>query len=135
MTAIVGLLLTGCTGIRTAPTPEARQALAPTGNLRVGLYLGNPLSVTRDSGSGEMKGMGFDLGKELARRMGIPFEPVVYPSIGAVVDSAQREIRPMGRRFHYGGYWAGEGHGSDRAARGNRTRLPRTKRLVHLNCG
>ena len=42
MTAILGLLLTGCAGISTAPTPEARQALAPTGKLRVGLQLGSP---------------------------------------------------------------------------------------------
>ena len=45
MTAILGLLLTGCVGISTAPTPEARQAVAPTGKLRVGLQLGNPLNV------------------------------------------------------------------------------------------
>jgi len=89
ITAILGLLLTGCASIHTAPTPEARQALAPTGKLRVGLYLGNPLSVVRDSASGEMKGVGFDLGKELARRMGVPFEPVVYPSIRALLDSAK----------------------------------------------
>jgi polar amino acid transport system substrate-binding protein len=85
MTAILGLLLTGF----TAPTPEAQQALAPTGKLRVGLYLGNPLSVVRDSASGEMKGVAFDLGKELARRLGVPFEPVLYPSIGAVLDSGK----------------------------------------------
>ena len=91
MSAILGLLLTGCASFHAAPTPEARMALAPTGKLRVGLYLGNPLSVMRDSGSGEMKGVGFDLGKELARRMGISFEPVVYPSIGAVVDSAKSD--------------------------------------------
>ena len=36
-----------------------------------------------------MKGVGFDLGKELARRMGVPFEPVLYPSIGAVLDSGK----------------------------------------------
>jgi len=89
MTAILGLLLTGCAGIHTAPTPEARQALAPTGKLRVGLYLGNPLSLTRDSLSGEMKGVGYDLGKELARRLGVPFDPVVYPSSGAIVGSAK----------------------------------------------
>jgi len=87
--AIIGLLLTGCAGIHTTPTPEVRQALAPTGKLRVGLYRGNPLSLTQDPASGEMRGVGFDLGKELARRMGISFEPVVYPSIGAVVDSAK----------------------------------------------
>jgi len=89
MTAILGLLLTGCASIHTAPTPEAQHALAPTGKLRVGLYLGNPLSVVRDPASGEMKGVGFDLGKDLARRMGIPFEPVVYPSVAALLDGAK----------------------------------------------
>jgi hypothetical protein len=87
MTAMLGLLLTGCAGIGTAPTTEARQALAPTGKLRVGLQLGSPHNVIRDSASGEMKGVGFDLGKELARRMGVPFEPVLYPSVGALLDS------------------------------------------------
>ena len=89
MTAILGLLLTGCAGISTAPPPEARQALAPTGKLRAGLLLGSPTQVIRDSASGEMKGVGFDLGKELARRLGVPFEPVLYPSIGALLDSGK----------------------------------------------
>ncbi|MEO6322633.1 MAG: transporter substrate-binding domain-containing protein [Polaromonas sp.] len=98
MTAILGLMLTGCAGISTAPTPkastaptpEARQALAPTGKLRVGLLLGNATHVIRDSASGELKGgVGFDLGKELARRMGVPFEPVLQPSIGALLDSGK----------------------------------------------
>jgi len=89
MTAILGLLLTGCAGISTAPTPEVRQALAPTGKLRVALQLGNPLNVIQDSASGEMKGVAFDLGKELARRIGVPFEPVMYPSVGALLDSGK----------------------------------------------
>ena len=45
MTAILGLLLAGCAGISTAPPPEARQALVPTGKLRVGLLLGSPTQV------------------------------------------------------------------------------------------
>jgi polar amino acid transport system substrate-binding protein len=36
-----------------------------------------------------MKGVGFDLGKELARRMGVPFEPVLYPSVGALLDGGK----------------------------------------------
>jgi polar amino acid transport system substrate-binding protein len=88
-TAILGLLLAGCAGAHTTPTPEARQALAPTGKLRVGLQLGSPHNVIRDSVSGEMKGVGFDLGKELARRMGVPFEPVLYPSVGALLDGGK----------------------------------------------
>jgi len=72
--------------MHAAPAPEVRQVLAPTGKLRVGLLLGRPLSVTRDSPSGEMKGVGFDLGKEFARRIGVPFEPVLYPSIRPLLD-------------------------------------------------
>ncbi len=87
--AILVLLLTGCATVYTEPTPEARAALAPTGKLRVGLYTGNPLSVIRDPASQEMKGMAFDLGKEMARRMGVPFEPVVYPSVGALLGGTK----------------------------------------------
>jgi polar amino acid transport system substrate-binding protein len=89
MAAIFGFLLFGCADISKTPTPEARQALAPTGKLRVGLQLGSPHNVIRDSASGEMKGVGFDLGKELARRLEIPFEPVMYPSVGALLDGGK----------------------------------------------
>jgi polar amino acid transport system substrate-binding protein len=87
--AMAAVLLFGCAGIGTSPTPQARQALAPTGTLRVALQLGSPHNVIRDPLSGEMKGVGFDLGKELARRMGVPFEPVMYPSVGALLDAGK----------------------------------------------
>ncbi len=86
--AVTGLLLAGCAGLNTAPTPEVRQALAPTGPLRVGLQLGSPHNVIRDS-AGEMKGVGFDLGKELAGRMRVPFEPVLYPSVAALLEGGK----------------------------------------------
>src|SRR5437868_14262386 len=81
----VGLLIAGCAGIASAPSQEERQALAPTGKLRVALYLGAPASIIRGATLDESKGVGFDLGKELARRMGVPFEAVVYPSPGAIM--------------------------------------------------
>jgi polar amino acid transport system substrate-binding protein len=86
---MIGLLITGCARISTAPPTEARQALAPTGKLRVGLQLGSPHNVLRDPVSGEMKGVGFDLGTELARRLGVPFEPVMYPSVGALLEAGK----------------------------------------------
>jgi polar amino acid transport system substrate-binding protein len=89
MSAILGLLLLGFADISTAQTPEARQTLAPSGNLRVALQLANPLNVITDPVSGEMVGVGFDLGQELARRLGVPVEPVFYPSVGALLDSGK----------------------------------------------
>ena len=86
--AISGLM-PACASVNTPPTPEVRQALAPTGKLRVGLQLGTPHNVIRDSVSGEMKGVGFDLGKELARRIGVPFEPVLYPSVGDLLEAGK----------------------------------------------
>ena len=86
---LLGLLLTGCAGMDTAPTPQARQALAPTGKLRVGLQLGSPHNAVRDAASGAMKGVGYDLGKELAGRLGVPFEPVLYPSVGTLLDGGK----------------------------------------------
>jgi len=80
--AVVGLLIAGCTGIASTPSQEERLVLAPTGKLRVALYLGAPASIIRAATLDESKGVGFDLGKELARRMGVPFEPVVYASPG-----------------------------------------------------
>jgi polar amino acid transport system substrate-binding protein len=89
MAMLIALLLIGCAGISAAPTPEARQTLAPTGALRVGLQVGSPHNVVRDSATGEMKGVGYDLGKELAGRLGVPFEPVLYPSVGALLDGGK----------------------------------------------
>ena len=87
MTAIIGLLLMGA-GSAPAPTPEALQALAPTGKLRVA-FLSAPLYATKDSATGELKGVAVDLGKDLARSIGVPFDPVVYPNPPALIDGAK----------------------------------------------
>jgi polar amino acid transport system substrate-binding protein len=86
---ILGLMLTGYAGITTAAGQESRHDLAPTGKLRVGLYLDSPTHVIREPASGEMKGVGFDLGKELARRLEVPFEPVFYKVIDDLIAGAK----------------------------------------------
>ena len=70
---------------QSSPTRDELQALAPTGSLRAALYLGGPTNVVRGP-SGEMKGVGYELGKELARRMGVPYEPVVYQTPRLLVE-------------------------------------------------
>lgn len=65
---------------------EAKQILAPKGKLRVGVYLGSPTSMVRDSKTNEIHGLSFDLGKELARRLNVPFEQVNYQRISDVLE-------------------------------------------------
>ena len=62
-----------------------KEALAPTGKLRVGVYLGSPTSMVR-TGT-ETHGLAHDLGQELARRLDVPFEPVTYPRIADVIEA------------------------------------------------
>ena len=84
---LLPLLLAGCAGMSAAPAPEVRQALAPTGKLRVGVYPGSPFSLMRDPASGEIKGVAVEVGRELARRLGVPFEMIEYKRIAEVLEA------------------------------------------------
>jgi polar amino acid transport system substrate-binding protein len=91
---ILGFLFGGCANTQQtapaamAPTAEARQALAPTGHLRVA-FLSGPLYARKDPTTGELKGVAVDLGRELARRVGVPFQPVLYSNSGAIIAGAK----------------------------------------------
>jgi polar amino acid transport system substrate-binding protein len=85
---VVGLFIGGCVGMQTAASPETKAAVAPTGKLRVA-FLSSPIYATKDSATGELKGVAVDLGKELARRVGVPFDPVVYPNPPALIGGAK----------------------------------------------
>ena len=65
---------------------DVRETLAPKGKLRVGAYPGSPLSMVRDGKTGETHGLSIDLGKELAKRLDVPFELVNYQRIADVLD-------------------------------------------------
>jgi polar amino acid transport system substrate-binding protein len=62
-----------------------REILAPNGKLRVGVFAGSPLSMATDSKTGEIHGVCVDLGKELAQRLLVPFEPVNYQNVAGVL--------------------------------------------------
>jgi polar amino acid transport system substrate-binding protein len=78
--------LAGCAAA-PGPAPRVRQALAPTGTLRVAVYSGSPTSMVRSAGSGEMRGLSVEVGRELARRLGVPAEIVVFQRVAEVVDA------------------------------------------------
>jgi polar amino acid transport system substrate-binding protein len=90
----IGRLITGVmiamaiTAANSPPTfaQDAREVLAPKGRLRVGVYPGSPTSMVRHANTDETHGLSFDLGKELARRLGVPFEQVNYQRIADVLE-------------------------------------------------
>jgi polar amino acid transport system substrate-binding protein len=85
VSAIIAMAITAVTSAG-ARAQDARDVLAPNGRLRVGVYLGSPTSMVRQSTSGETHGLSFDLGQELARRLDVPFEQVNYQRIADVLD-------------------------------------------------
>jgi len=89
MTAVFALMLAGCACVQTGPGQEHREALAPTGKLRVGVIATTAIHATKDAASGEFNGPAVDLGKELARRIGVQFEPVAYTSFPPVLGGAK----------------------------------------------
>ena len=65
---------------------EPREVLAPTGKLRAALYPGTPTSIL-DADEGEPRGVGYELGRALARRLGVPYEPVVFSKNAEVLQA------------------------------------------------
>jgi polar amino acid transport system substrate-binding protein len=68
---------------------EAKKELAPGGKLRVGINHSNFLLVNPGSPHGAPKGIAPDLGAELARRLGVPFEYVSFDGAGKLADAVK----------------------------------------------
>ena len=89
----LAFLVAGCAATAPAPvegpSPQALQALAPTGKLRVGLYPGSPTSFISGDGGAAPRGVGYELGGALARQAGVPFDPQVMKSNNEVLEAAK----------------------------------------------
>jgi polar amino acid transport system substrate-binding protein len=86
---VAGALAWHGIGPAVAADPEPRRMLAPSGTLRAGLYPGTPTSILPDAGSGEPRGVGYDLGKALARRLGVPYQAVVFAKNAEVLAAVK----------------------------------------------
>jgi polar amino acid transport system substrate-binding protein len=60
-----------------------------TGKLRVGIGLANLVSGVKDPATGELKGLAVDLGRALAARIKVEFQPIEYPRPGVVLDGTR----------------------------------------------
>ena len=70
--------------------PEnVRAEMAPGGALRVGINLGNPTVVQKDPAGGELRGVGPELARELAKRLGARIEYVTYDSAAKMADAVK----------------------------------------------
>ena len=77
---------------RAAFADAARDELAPSGHLRVAIAmssLGGPFWSAKDT-AGKPTGVPVDLGKEMARRLGVPVDYVMYENSGQITDAAAK---------------------------------------------
>jgi len=86
---IIASLLAACGSRLIDASTEARAVLAPAGTLRVGVYPGSPSSMVRGPAAGEMRGVSVDIGRELASRLGVPAEIVVFERAAEVVEAVK----------------------------------------------
>src|SRR5919197_605447 len=69
--------------------PSLSTELAPRGTLRVGINYGNPVLATRDSESGELRGVAVDLARELARWLALPIRLVGFDAAGKMFEAVK----------------------------------------------
>ncbi len=90
---VVGLLLVaGCAGRLTEPSPSIKTELAPRGVLRVALFTGNPVIASKNRATGELSGTAFSLGQKLADDAGVLFMPNEYTTIAKLMDDAKAGV-------------------------------------------
>lgn len=68
------------------PSAAERAQIAPTGKLRVGVYLGSPTSMVVAPDHSRV-GVTYELGQALASKLGVPFEPVEYKRVAEIIDA------------------------------------------------
>ena len=91
---LASLTLAACAMTSSAPTatvsPELRKEFAPSGTLIAGVNFGNPVIAQKDPAGGDPRGVGPELARELARRLGVPIRYVVYDTAGKMADAGKQ---------------------------------------------
>jgi|RhiMethySRZTD1v2_1073278.scaffolds.fasta_scaffold671829_1 polar amino acid transport system substrate-binding protein len=72
------------------PSAMAKTELAPKGKLRVAFPV-NALTAPKNP-NGELGGLTADVGRELANRLGVPYEPVEFASPGKFIELAGGDV-------------------------------------------
>jgi polar amino acid transport system substrate-binding protein len=84
----LGCLAVACAAPARAQAPEVAKAFAPTGTLRVGVLMVTYFALPDQAD--ELKGVVPDLGRELARRLGVPVQLVKHANPVAVIEAFRK---------------------------------------------
>ena len=74
----------------------AADELVPTGTLRATFIANNPVQAVTDAKTGAVSGPAADLGRELARRLNVPFTIKGVPGVQPVIDSVRDAAADIG---------------------------------------
>lgn len=64
-------------------------SFAPTGTLRVGINLGNPILAGENSTTRQLQGITIDIAREIGQRTGLPVELIPFKTAGNTVDAVK----------------------------------------------
>jgi len=64
-------------------------SFAPTGTLRVGINLGNPILANEDLSSKKLQGVTIDIANEIGKRVALPVELIPFKTAGTTVDAVK----------------------------------------------
>jgi polar amino acid transport system substrate-binding protein len=84
------LLASACAMHETVPD-SLKHEFAPTGTLRAGINLGNPVIAQKDPAGGPPRGVGPELARELAKRLGVGITYVTYETAGKLADGVRAD--------------------------------------------
>jgi polar amino acid transport system substrate-binding protein len=82
-------------GMTTATQPLTH-TLAPTGELRVAINVGNPILARRHPQTGAPEGVSIDLATQLAQRLGVPLKLVVFEAASKSVEAVTNNEADVG---------------------------------------
>ncbi len=84
----------GCVATPTLPHAQSdvslhRARLAPSGKLKIGVYMGSPTSMVLTKDQSRV-GVSYELGQTLAKSLGVPFEFVEFKRVAEIVDAIKK---------------------------------------------
>jgi len=69
--------------------PTLLSSFAPTGTLRVGINLGNPILANENPNTHELHGITIDIAQEIGKRIQLPVKLIPFKTAGATVDGVK----------------------------------------------